>query len=56
MNLVLLLMALVAFAAWIAWLVVLVRRDGLGDREPPRSHPAWDDAGTPAPHTHVGAR
>ncbi|MBO0900969.1 hypothetical protein J1G42_12400 [Cellulomonas sp. zg-ZUI222] len=26
-------------AAWVAWLVHVVRHDGLGDHEPPRSHP-----------------
>ena len=31
--------SLLVLAAWLAALVHAVRGDGLGDREPPRSHP-----------------
>ncbi|WP_176168743.1 hypothetical protein [Krasilnikoviella flava] len=39
----LLILALLLVAAYAATLVRTVRRDGLGTRRPPRSHPDWWD-------------
>ncbi len=59
MTIVWIALTLLLLAAWLGWLTALVRGDGLGHREPPRSHHAWDDPvpreQTP-PHTHVAAR
>ncbi|MFI2103420.1 hypothetical protein ACH436_09020 [Isoptericola sp. NPDC019693] len=40
-------LAVLLVAAYAARLVRTVRRDGLGSRRPPRSHPDWWD-GAPA--------
>lgn len=56
MNLVLLLVSLAAFTAWATWLVALVRRDGLGHREPPRSHHDWAQEPAPAPRAPARTR
>ncbi|WP_177199704.1 hypothetical protein [Cellulomonas sp. KH9] len=45
-------LTLLTAAGWITWLVRVVRDDGLGHREPPRSHP--HEAEVPA--THVFSR
>ena len=37
-----LVLTLLTATLWIGWLVRVVRRDGLGDREPPQSHPHED--------------
>lgn len=34
-----LILTLLALSAWLGWLAHVVREDGLGHREPPRSHP-----------------
>lgn len=39
MDIVWMVITLLVLAAWLAALVHAVRGDGLGDREPPRSHP-----------------
>ncbi len=39
MDLLWLVLTLLLAALWVAWLVRVVRRDGLGHREPPPSHP-----------------
>lgn len=41
---------LLLLAAALAWLTSLVRHDGLGDRRPPQSHHAWDEAPAAGPH------
>lgn len=38
MDIVWIILGLLALTTWIAWLVRVVREDGLGHREPPRSH------------------
>ena len=42
MDILWLVLALLAATLWVAWLTRVVRQDGLGDREPPRSHPHED--------------
>jgi hypothetical protein len=44
MSIVAVVLVLLAVALLAAAVVVVVRRDGYGTVEPPRSHPAWDDA------------
>ena len=39
-----LVITLLAISAWLGWLVHLLRRDGLGERPAPRSHPDWTEA------------
>ncbi|MCC2334746.1 hypothetical protein [Cellulomonas wangsupingiae] len=46
MDIVWMVIALLVLAAWLAALVHAVRGDGLGDREPPRSHPEDSVPGT----------
>ncbi|MFD6178856.1 MULTISPECIES: hypothetical protein [unclassified Isoptericola] len=41
MTTILLILALLLTATYAARLVRTVRRDGLGSRRPPRSHPDW---------------
>ncbi|MFV2144904.1 hypothetical protein [Isoptericola sp. G70] len=43
MDILLLLLAALLLAAWVVTLGRTVRRDGLGTRQPPCSHPAWWD-------------
>ena len=43
MDLLLLLLTALLLATWVVMLGRTVRRDGLGTRQPPRSHPAWWD-------------
>jgi len=47
MTALILVLAVLLLAAYAARLVRTVRRDGLGTRRPPRSHPDWWD-GAPA--------
>ncbi|MFC7879198.1 hypothetical protein [Isoptericola sp. NPDC057391] len=47
MTALILVLALLLVAAYAARLVRTVRRDGLGTRRPPRSHPDWWE-GAPA--------
>ncbi|MEU2202678.1 hypothetical protein [Isoptericola sp. NPDC019482] len=47
MTALILVLAVLLVAAYAARLVRTVRRDGLGTRRPPRSHPDWWD-GAPA--------
>jgi hypothetical protein len=44
MSLLAVVIVVLAVALVAAAVVVVVRRDGYGTVEPPRSHPAWDDA------------
>lgn len=53
MSILWIVLALPALAVWLGWLARVVREDGLGHREPPRSH-LGDEGGTPV--THVFSR
>jgi hypothetical protein len=51
MSLLVVVLVLLAVALVATAVVVVVRRDGYGTLEPPRSHPAWDDL-TPLSRPH----
>lgn len=50
MDILWLILSLLTVATSLGWLARVVHDDGLGDREPPRSHPS------DAPGTHVFSR